>query len=422
MLLLNSTSMLLRLVTASAGDIEVSWSGIDKTGASPPYSFAAVPTDVPANITTATTTTIVAAPAASTERNVRELQLTNNHATTSNLLTVEIFDGTDAAVKWKGTLLAGEWVIFDEAGVWTLYGTDGIAKSLGTLLGLVLATIGSAGSGVAASDLDTLRIYNRKRAGRNTPKYVGPFGVDQAFQDKISENGHTLYLPNTGSTVGLNLGIGWTSGGTVSHPTPSSTAPAIYNQQKRTRWANVVTTTNQVLGLRTATAEKRFWRGNAAGLGGWNFHARFAIGLWPAATVRLFVGLNDSNSGWVISDTLTGSGCGFWHDTTEAATVLSFVTRDGTTATKAAITLATALAVGQTFDAFIYCPPNGSAIFYALLEENTNTVLVDTSTTTTIPASGTFLGPELAMSNGTANVTVTTTAFELMAHSIQSDN
>jgi hypothetical protein len=287
-------------------------------------------------------------------------------------------------------------------------------------LGLTLAAVGAANQ--PASDADTLRIFARKRAGRMTPKYVGPSGVDHPLQDKLSEEGEVLYFPNNGTTVGLNLGLAWTSGGTVSHPTPSSTAPAVYSQQKRTRWANVVTTTNQFLGLRTATAEKRFWRGNAAGLGGFNFHARFAVGLWPAATVRLFVGLNDSNAGWAISDTLTGDGCGFWHDTTEAASVLTFVTRDGTTATKsAAITLAANLQAGQVFDAYIWSAPNGGSIGYALIEINTGTVLVDTTTSTTLPRTTVFLGQELAMSNGTANITVTTTAFELMAHSCQSD-
>ena len=268
----------------------------------------------------------------------------------------------------------------------------------------------------------TLGFFARKVAGRMTLKYIGPSGVDQVVQDKISENGQVLYLPNNGTTVGLNLGIGWTTGGTVSHPTPSSTAPAIYSQRKRTRWANVVTTTNQVLGLRTATAEKRFWRGNAAGLGGFNFHARFAIGLWPAATVRLFVGLSDQNAGVVASDTLAGNCCGLWHDTTEAASVLNFVTRNGTTATKAAITLAANLAAGQCFDFWMWSAPNGSVVGYKLVELNTGTTLVDTTTSTTIPLNTAFMGPELAMSNGTANVTVTTTAFELMSHSCQSDN
>jgi hypothetical protein len=285
------------------------------------------------------------------------------------------------------------------------------------------ATLPAVGTtAITAAGTDTLKLFARKVAGRMTPKYIGPSGVDQVFQDKISENGFSMYLPNNGTTVGLNYGLGWTTGGTVSHPTPSSTSPAIYSQQKRTRWANVVTTTNQTLGIRTATAEKRYWRGNAAGLGGFNFHARFAIGLWPAATVRLFVGLSDQNTAVVASDTLAGNCCGLWHDTTEAASVLNFVTRNGTTSTKAPITLAANLAAGQCFDFWMWSAPNGSVIGYKLVELNTGTTLVDTTTSTTIPLNTAFMGQELMMSNGTANITVTTTAFELMGHSCQSDN
>lgn len=287
-------------------------------------------------------------------------------------------------------------------------------------LAFSLPAVGS--SAIAAAVTDYLKIFSRKVAGRMTLKYVGPSGVDQVVQDKISENGQVIYLPNNGTTVGLNLGQAWTTSGTVSHPTPSSTAPAIYSQRKRTRWANVVTTTNQTLGLRTATAEKRFWRGNAAGLGGFNFHCRFAIGLWPAATVRLFVGLSDQNAAVVASDTLAGNCCGLWHDTTEAASVLNFVTRNGTSSTKAAITLAANLAAGRCFDFWMWSDPNGGVIGYKLVELNTGTTLVDTTTSTNIPLATAFMGPEMMMSNGTANITVTTTAMEVMAFSCQSDN
>lgn len=420
-MLLIANGHLLRVVTASAGDVRVSGSRITVPT---PFTPSSNSTPVPwqnAAITTATTLTpLFTATPSNFVDNVLECEVKNASASVSNAVRVERNDGSNTQILWQGTLLPGEWVSLNENGDWLYYGADGALKPVGTLNLLTLAAVGAAMQ--PASAADTINIFARKRAGRMHLKYIGPSGVDQTLQDKISENKWQGYLPNNGSTVGLNLGLGWTSGGTVSHPTPSSTAPALYSQQKRTRWANVVTTTNQFLGLRTATAEKSFWRGNAAGLGGWNFHARFAVGLWPAATVRLFVGLNDSNAGWAISDTLTGNGCGFWHDTTEAATVLTFVTRDGSTATKsAAITLGAALAAGQWFDAYIWCAPNGGSIGYALVDGATNTVLVDTTTSTTLPLTTAFLGPELAMSNGTANVTVTTTAFELSGFSCQAD-
>lgn len=413
--MLNLTStQTIRLTTASIGDIAIHYSYVDINAST--FAIAGVGSDVPTNITTAATNTIVPSPASGNVRNVKSITIDNNHATTSNYLTVDVYDGTDEADSWQGTLLAQERVIFDETGQWTVYGADGLLK-LNTL-----ANIQQLPAQIAFpvnADTDTLKIYAEKNGGLIIPKVIGVAGLPKDLQLELATNNTSLYIPNNGTTVGLNYGLAWTSGGTVSHSTPSSTAPAIYNQDKRTRWANVVTTTNQVLGLRTATAEKGYWRGNAAGLGGFIFKARFSVALWAAATVRLFVGLNDSNAGWVISDTLTGNGCGFWHDTTDAATVLSFVTRDNTTATKAGITLATALTAGQAFECLIYSPPNGGFIGYYLRELNTGTVLANTTTTTTIPLNTAFLGAELAMSNGTANITATTVAFELAGMSCQ---
>jgi hypothetical protein len=273
----------------------------------------------------------------------------------------------------------------------------------------------------SAAPTGTLKLFARNMAGRMTPRYIGPAGADTALQDKISEAGSSFYLPNGGAAAGLNIGVNWNAGGTLSHPTLSTAAPAIYNSLRRSRFENIVTTTNQSLGVRTTTANKRYWRGNAAGLGGFNFHARFAIGSWAADTVRLFVGLNDSNVGWTIADVLTGSGCGLWHDTTEAGTVLSFVTRDGTTATKAPITLGSALAAGQVFDFWMAAAPNGGSISYRLVDLVAGIVRVDTTTTTTLPINTAMMGQELAMSNGTANIVVSTVAFELAGHSCQSD-
>lgn len=285
--------------------------------------------------------------------------------------------------------------------------------------GAILVPQTSATFAPVAAPASAVKLFAQSRAGRVTPGYIGPTGAAQAFQDKLSEGNGVIYLPNNGTTVGLNLGLAWTSGGTVSHPTPASTN--VYTQQKRTRWANVVTTADQVLGLRTAAAEKCFWRGNGARLGGFNFHARFAVGLWAAASVRLFVGLTDSTTGVVASNTVAGSACGFWHDAADAATVLSFMTRNNATTTKTSVgTLAASLAAGQTYDAWIWCAPNDSTIYYRLVELNTNTLIVEGSTTTTLPVSTAMMGPELAMSNG-ANTTVTTTAFELMRMSCQSD-
>ena len=101
-----STAQLLRITTSAAGSIVASVTAVDKTGTGPAsYSYATVK---PAHVvvTTATTTTIIAG-VASTERAIEELTVSNSHATVSNTIVIEDFDGTNAAPVWAGTLAPG---------------------------------------------------------------------------------------------------------------------------------------------------------------------------------------------------------------------------------------------------------------------------------------------------------------------------
>lgn len=124
MLLLTSTSDLVQVVTSAAADIEAHASWMDNAAG----TITPGRTNT-ASITTATTTTVVGSPAASTQRNVKLLSLRNAHASTSCDVTVEHTDGSIVEALIKVTLLAGEALVFDEAGVWTHYEVSGAAYS-----------------------------------------------------------------------------------------------------------------------------------------------------------------------------------------------------------------------------------------------------------------------------------------------------
>ena len=220
-------------------------------------------------------------------------------------------------------------------------------------------------------------------------------------------------LPASGSTAPNLRGIaGLINGGTISHPALAITNR--YTQTWRQRFANVVTTTNQILGYYfNNTILKQFWRGNAAGLGGFYFRGKMWIGLWPGPTVRLFMGLNSSPTPSTTADALAGDQCGVWHDTTMAATVLNFIVRDGTTVNTIPITLATAMAAGQGYELVMYCLPNGTNLYYKVVDMLTGLTLIDSVVSTNLPRNTILLGPEMAMSNGTANITVATVAPEI---------
>lgn len=116
MLLVNSAG-LIRVVTSAAAQIEVHASVVDIA-----TSTGVVTVQDPINtphITTATTTTVVSAPASGSVRNVKHLNITNDHATQSCVVTVEHSDGTTTIELMAFTLLPGENMIFNEEGRWT---------------------------------------------------------------------------------------------------------------------------------------------------------------------------------------------------------------------------------------------------------------------------------------------------------------
>ena len=113
MLLLASTSDLVRLTTsAAATTIEVHTSYMDVNGTT------ITPGRLNTRITTATTTTIVTSPSASTVRNVKAIYVTNNSAGTSCTVGIEHFDGTSSIELMQFVLLPGENLGYREDGSW----------------------------------------------------------------------------------------------------------------------------------------------------------------------------------------------------------------------------------------------------------------------------------------------------------------
>lgn len=110
---LTTTSDIIRVVTGSA---------VSTIGVHADWVDNAVGVYTPGRtntaITTATTTTVVASPGASTTRNVKGLRIDNNHATSSCVVTVQHFDGTTSIDLVKVTLASGEMINMMEDGEW----------------------------------------------------------------------------------------------------------------------------------------------------------------------------------------------------------------------------------------------------------------------------------------------------------------
>lgn len=142
MLLLTSTSDKLQIVSGSTGSIDVHASWVDNAAGTITPGRTNSPT-----ITTATTTDVVAAPAASTQRNVQTLNIRNRHATTSNFLTVKHTDGTNALELFAYTLLPGEAISFMDGVGFRVIDASGATKTVaatGRYLGTTVLTSGTS--------------------------------------------------------------------------------------------------------------------------------------------------------------------------------------------------------------------------------------------------------------------------------------
>lgn len=123
MILLTSASDEIRVVTGTAADVDVHASYVDFA------SGVATPDRKNTLITTATTTDVVLAPAASTTRNVKTLIIRNRDSADATDITVIHFDGTNSVELWKSNLAAGEKLVWSEARGWMQYSAAGAEKT-----------------------------------------------------------------------------------------------------------------------------------------------------------------------------------------------------------------------------------------------------------------------------------------------------
>jgi hypothetical protein len=145
MLLLTGTSDLIQVVTGSAVAMEVHASWVDNA------SGTITPGRTNTEISTATTTTVVGSPGASTQRNVQTLIVRNNHASTSNEVTIRHTDGTTAVDIFNTVLASKESIQFiDGVGFQVLTSTGAVKTSQNQGANSISSSISSA---VLASDV-----------------------------------------------------------------------------------------------------------------------------------------------------------------------------------------------------------------------------------------------------------------------------
>jgi len=131
----------LTLGTSAVGAISAHVSWVDQFGT----TFTPGRTNT-ASITTIATTTILAAPAASTQRNAKFISLFNTHASVTNTLTLKHTDGSILITLLTITLAAGESVSWTEGRGWTRFNSNGSPVILGNTGPVDVQTFSTAGT------------------------------------------------------------------------------------------------------------------------------------------------------------------------------------------------------------------------------------------------------------------------------------
>lgn len=246
-----------------------------------------------------------------------------------------------------------------------------------------------------ASPTSGLKLFSRNRpTGWRQLAHVNSDGRDTVLQPALWNNTQSWMVPNgNATTLSVNR----------------MTATAIGTATAR-NWANTnLLTSSKRLGYQSAATAGaaggvkhnilQWWRGNAAGLGGFFFSLRFGLESIPA-TRRWFVGMYGSttNPGNVEPSTLLNL-CGVGQDIGD--TVPQFMHNDGTaTATKSAATGVANPTTAKVYEVRVFCKPNDTAITMSVQDLNVSAAVLY-STTTKIPANTVGLLPMLWANNGT---------------------
>jgi len=268
--------------------------------------------------------------------------------------------------------------------------TNGILSLLATNSQMLIKGLSTEPSVPASGN--TVK-YSKYIAGRATARILGDTGLAMSLQSALWQNNIVLWT-TTGATAGLWIGTAGAGSGTFTSALPTTTN--VYTATKRSRYANVVTTTNQVLGQRNTDA--MFMRGGAAGQGGFFFYTRCGFDVWTNGG-RFFAGMHSATTVVSADPSALNNTVGFCVDAADNGAI-SFLTR-GTAATKASTGFTITSKKG--YDLFIYCAPNSSQYTWRIVDITTGTEASGTATTN-LPTNTTLLTAGVLASNAALTV------------------
>jgi hypothetical protein len=202
------STLSLQVVTSAAGDIDITAPYMDASGSPLATTGGGVGK---ANATTATTTTLIAAPSSGVLRSIREVSIYNAHASVSNTITVQLFDGTNPYIQEKVVLAPGEKLDHIEGMGWMPINADGSFKqATGRLLFKALAADDTGGQNVLTAQPWFPTAGGVLLAGATTYKMEGRIINTRA----AGAGSHTtsLLFGGTATLTSIDYDITWRTG------------------------------------------------------------------------------------------------------------------------------------------------------------------------------------------------------------------
>lgn len=244
-------------------------------------------------------------------------------------------------------------------------------------------------------------LYARSLAGRVVPKWMGPAGVDYPLQAHIGLNNVSVWrggATTTAGTFAAQIGnMPYTSASPSAPLIPTLAATSLRNQTYRGT-IRTGTTAGALAYIRANTL--RFWRGNAAGLGGFLVVTRFALSGTIQTGQRSFIGISDSVANPTNVDPTTATTPGKVGLAQNAATGNWSLVHNVTGTAPTIIALGANFPINNTdlMEVALYSAPNGSSIGYRVVNWSTGQQTSGTLTTN-IPAAATFMAPVAWITN-----------------------
>lgn len=218
----------------------------------------------------------------------------------------------------------------------------------------------------------------------------------------------------SGTTAPNVIGGTLTTANTLSaQQTIASANPWQATQRKRFQTS---TTAGNASGMRTAYVQ--WFRGNAAGFGGFTFRAKFGQSV-NTTGAQLFIGLCAATGALAGDPSALVNMCGVGYDAGDASTGNWFFMRNDGTGTATRTDLGATNAVRNTthgYELFMYMAPNGSELFVRITNLHNGAEVLNTSYTTDLPAVNTGMAFSAQARNGAltsaVNIEVSTVYIE----------